>query len=401
MTRVLRVLWAYHRAKTLRFHSRPALEHYQEKRLGRLRKDLVANSPYYSQFADTPIGKWPAMDKAGMLANFDRINTATLKLQDVFATALAGENSRDFKSALGEVNVGLSSGTSGQRGVFAISDNEAARWAGVLLAKMLPDGLLKGERVALFLRANSNVVYESVRSRWLTFRYFDLFAAFEENIAALEDYGATIIVAPAQVLRELALRVLSGEVRLSPKKVISVAEGLEPLDRGLIEQAFPCLGQIYQATEGFLACTCAHGTLHLNEEYLHIEPQWMDAEQRHFTPVITDFTRLTQPFIPAITSTMYWWRVNPPALAGASRVRWRQSKAAATTCWCCRERETGPSPCSPTYFPGSFCPSPSARGGLSPDSARCIRIGPALHRRSRGSLANQRPFKRHVRPAGR
>jgi putative adenylate-forming enzyme len=296
MSRPLAVLWAYHQAKQRRFHSRAALEQYQASKLEAFGRKLTAKSPYFSRFAGMPIREWPEMNKATMLAHFDEINTASLKLQDVFATAMAAEESRDFKPALGQINVGLSSGTLGQRGVFAISDQEASRWAGILLAKVLPDGLFIGERVALFLRANSNV-YEAVNSRWLTFRYFDLFASFEQNVSALRDYGASIIVAPAQVLRELSLRVLSGELRLSPKRVISVAEVLEPMDRALIEQAFPRVDEIYQATEGFLACTCPHGTLHLNEEYVHVEPKWLDVERRRFTPLITDFTRYTQPFV--------------------------------------------------------------------------------------------------------
>jgi putative adenylate-forming enzyme len=296
MMRVLQVMWAYFQARSLVFKSRAALEAHQNGKLQAFRKKLVDSSPYFSEFSGAPMSAWPEMDKATMLANFDQINTARLKLQDVFDIALACENSRDFKPTLNGVNVGLSSGTSGQRGVFAISSKEAAKWAGIMLAKTLPDGLFTGERIALFLRANSNV-YETVQSRWLTFRFFDLFEPFEKNIAALEDYRATVIVAPAQVLRELALKVISGESQIRPKKVISVAEVLEPLDRKLMEQAFHSVHQVYQATEGFLASTCERGTLHLNEEYMYIEPHWLDEEQRRFTPVITDFTRLTQPFV--------------------------------------------------------------------------------------------------------
>jgi putative adenylate-forming enzyme len=278
------------------FDSREALERHQQEKLDAFRATLIARSRHYARYAAIPISMWPELDKAGMLANFDTMNTAGLKFQKVFDTALACEHSRDFKPKLGKINVGLSSGTSGQRGVFAISDQEAAKWAGIMLAKMLPEGLFAGERVALFLRANSNV-YETVQSRWLTFHFFDLFDSFESNIAALKRYQATIIVAPAQVLRELALKVIVGETLIRPKKVISVAEVLEPLDRQLIEQAFHQVHEVYQATEGFLASTCEHGTLHLNEEYLHIEPCWLDNEQRRFMPIITDFTRLTQPFV--------------------------------------------------------------------------------------------------------
>lgn len=294
--RILRVLSSYWLDKRLAFTSREALECHQQRRLKVFRERLLASSPYYARFADLPMNEWPEMDKRGMLSHFDEMNTAGLKLPEVFDTAMAAERSRDFNSRLGDVNVGLSSGTSGQRGVFAISDRESAKWAGIMLARMLPNGLFAGERVALFLRANSNV-YESVQSRWLTFRFFDLFDSFEMSVEALKDYQASIIVAPAQVLRELALRIILGETKIQPKKIISVAEVLEPLDRKLIEQAFGQVHEVYQATEGFLASTCAHGTLHLNEEYVHIQPRWLDVEQRRFIPVITDFTRLTQPFV--------------------------------------------------------------------------------------------------------
>jgi len=167
-------------------------------------------------------------------------------------------------------------------------------WAGGMLAKMLPDGLLAGERVALFLRADNNL-YHSVNNRWLSLAFYDLLAPFNAHLPALERQAPSIIVAPAQVLRALALAVLAGQVTLPVKKAISVAEVLEEQDRRLLLQVFPAVGEVYQATEGFLAATCAHGTLHLNEEFLHIEPQWID--ELRFTPLITDFTRSTQPIV--------------------------------------------------------------------------------------------------------
>jgi len=136
-----------------------------------------------------------------------------------------------------------------------------------------------------------------VRNRWLSLRFFDLFQPFDAHIAALQAYRPTIIVAPAQVLRELAIAALAGNLPLRFKRVISVAEVLEPQDRTLIERAFGPVHQIYQATEGFLASTCEYGVLHLNEEFVHIEPEWLDDEQRRFVPIITDFSRLTQPIV--------------------------------------------------------------------------------------------------------
>jgi putative adenylate-forming enzyme len=43
-----------------------------------------------------------------------------------------------------------------------------------------------------------------------------------------------------------------------------------------------------------LGYTCALGGLHLNETYVHVEPEWLDAERTRFVPLVTDFTRETQ-----------------------------------------------------------------------------------------------------------
>ncbi|MBQ4487831.1 MAG: adenylate cyclase, partial [Ruminobacter sp.] len=52
---------------------------------------------------------------------------------------------------------------------------------------------------------------------------------------------------------------------------------------------------IYQATEGFLACTCRYGNLHINEDVLAVQREYVDKDK--FIPVITDFSRTSQPVI--------------------------------------------------------------------------------------------------------
>ncbi|AAQ60120.2 F390 synthetase-related protein [Chromobacterium violaceum] len=296
MLRLIRILAAYWRARRLHFRDRAALERHQARQMGRFLARLRRRSPYFAKLGALPFAQWPRMDKAAMLAHFDDMNAAGLKLDEVMDAALRAERSRDFSPTLNGHTVGLSSGTSGQRGAFVVSKSEQAQWAGIMLAKALPDGLLAGERVALFLRANSNL-YSAVRSRWLTFRFFDLFQPLDGHLPPLSEYAPTILLAPAQVLRALALAQLDGRLRLSPKRAYSIAEVLEPQDRALIEQAFGRVHEIYQATEGFLGSSCEYGTLHLNEEYIHVEPEWLDAEKRRFVPVITDFSRLTQPIV--------------------------------------------------------------------------------------------------------
>ncbi|MEQ1964765.1 F390 synthetase-related protein [Xenorhabdus khoisanae] len=292
---ILKTLWYYWRArKQWKFSSRQQLEQHQSRELASFRRNVLTKSPYFASYADLPLAEYPLMNKSIMMENFDQMNTAGLKRDELLECARLSEQSRNFKPTVGKYSVGMSSGTSGQRGIFVISPKERSIWAGTMLAKMLPNGLFHGERVALFLRAGNNL-YDSVQNRWISFRFFDLFADFNQQVQALVEYQPTIVVAPAQVLRALALKIQQGEVSLSPTKVISAAEVLEPQDRQLLENVFREVGEVYQATEGFLACTCPHGTLHLNEEFLHIEPKWIDESR--FNPIITDFTRETQPIV--------------------------------------------------------------------------------------------------------
>jgi putative adenylate-forming enzyme len=290
----VKTLWHYFRTKRLTFTDRAVLQAYQTQQLKRFAQKVLAQSAYFRPYSALPVTEWPLMDKALMMAQFDQMNTAQLQRDQLLACARRSETERDFTPKVGTYSVGLSSGTSGQRGVFVVSDREQQVWAGGILAKMLPDGIFAGERVALFLRADNNL-YHSVNNRWLSLEFYDLFAPFPALLSRLQQQAPTIIVAPAQVLRALALAVLDKKLVLDVKKVISVAEVLDMHDRRVLEQVFPDIGEVYQATEGVLAASCSHGTLHLNEEFLYIEPQWID--EHRFTPLITDFTRSTQPIV--------------------------------------------------------------------------------------------------------
>ncbi len=288
------LLWHYLRTRRLRFADRAALERHQQRELQRFKHEVLASSPHFRAFVGQPFDRWPVMNKASMMDRFDSMNTAGLRLAEVQACAMKAEGTRDFAPTVGRYSVGLSSGTSGRRGVFVVSPEERAQWAGTLLAKLLPNGLFIKERVALLLRANNNL-YRTVRSPWLAFRFFDLFGPFPSLVDDLARYRPTLVVAPAQVLRALALAQAQGRIDLRATRVVSVAEVMEPQDRHLFGASFASVGEVYQATEGFLGASCAHGSLHLNEEFIHVAPQWLD--ETRFVPVVTDFTRRTQPIV--------------------------------------------------------------------------------------------------------
>jgi len=280
-----------------RLSTRAQLSAHQARRWRALSRWLVAHAPFYAQCGDLPLAQWPVIDKAQWMHHFDAINTAGITLADAWRIAEQAERSRDFRPTLHGVSVGLSTGTSGARGVFLASAAERRRWAGTMLAKLLPEGLLARERIALLLRAGSNL-YDTIQGARLAFRYVDLVQPLERLVAELEDYAPTILVGPAQALALLAREHRQGRVRLSPRRVISAAEVLDPLDQADMALAWGVLvEQIYQATEGFLGHTCAHGVLHLNEDGLIVERAWIDRAQRRFVPIVTDLYRRTQPVV--------------------------------------------------------------------------------------------------------
>lgn len=288
----------------LRFRSRAQLEAWQRRQLQRFLREVLPRAPRFHDLAGTPLEQLPYMDKQVLMEQFAACNTRGIELQPALEVALRAEQSRDFAPLLGEFTVGLSSGTSGHRGVFLVSAEERERWAGTLLAHTLPRALLRHLlpwqaplRIAFFLRANSRL-YTTLASRRIDFAFHDLLLGVDAALPTLECQQPDVLVAPATVLRGLAEAKLAGRLRIAPRHLVSVAEVLEPADADLIEQAFGRRpAQIYQASEGFLGYSCEQGNLHLNESHLHIEAEWLDAEQRRFQPVITDFSRTTQTIV--------------------------------------------------------------------------------------------------------
>ncbi|VVE58637.1 phenylacetate--CoA ligase [Pandoraea horticolens] len=290
----------------LRFRSREALLAYQQRQLRRFSSKVLPKSDFYRRYANQALASMPVVTKRDMLNQFDAFNTAGITLDDARELALRAETERNFRSTLpGGVTIGLSSGTSGDPNVFLASTRERHVWAGIMLARILTGPMLRRVlnpfsprvRVAFFLRANSNL-YETVDGMRVGFRFFDLIASMAVHLSALADFAPDILIAPPSVLHRLADLQRSSSLFLRPAQVISVAEVLEPDDRTAIEQVWDVsVIQIYQCTEGFLGYTCGAGSLHLNEEFLHIEPAWVDHAGGRFESIITDFTRKTQLFV--------------------------------------------------------------------------------------------------------
>ena len=273
--------------------SRDKLLEYQVKQVEKHIKFLKENSPY---FKTHEITEDFTMNKAFMMENFDGLNTLGVKKNEAMDIALNSEKTRNFNQKYKNISVGLSSGTSGHRGMFITTPEEQGIWAGTILAKMLPKNNIFGHRIAFFLRAD-NDLYKTINSFLISLEYFDTFKDIDEHIERLNKYKPSMVVAPPSLLLILAKKIEERELNISPKRIISVAEILEKPDEEYIKKQFnlKIIHQIYQATEGFLACTCEYGHLHLNEDLIKFKKKYID--EKRFYPIITDFRRTSQPFV--------------------------------------------------------------------------------------------------------
>nr|WP_289768523.1 F390 synthetase-related protein [uncultured Acetatifactor sp.] len=291
----LKVLMYYLYYKYRRpFADRQALEKWQERKLRKHLEYVAEHSRLYK--GKTKQEDYPIIDKAFMMEHFDALNTVGIGREEAETFAVQAERERDFAPKLKGVTVGLSSGTSGRQGIFLVSDGEKNRWAGYILAKFLPGSILDSLDIAFFMRADSNL-YQAVSSKNIRFHFFDIYRDMAEHKARLEETKPVILAGQPSLLLMLAKEMERGTLGITPRIVISIAEVLEREDEAYLKRAFrlEVIHQVYQCTEGCLASTCACGTLHLNEDIVRIEREYLDGNR--FIPIVTDFERKAQPII--------------------------------------------------------------------------------------------------------
>ncbi|HEX2203415.1 MAG TPA: F390 synthetase-related protein [Longimicrobium sp.] len=278
-----------------------ALARYQEERAREIVRFAAERAPFYrAHWAGRDLAEWrtlPTVDKRLMMEHFDTFNTLGVTLAETMGAAVEGERSRDFRTTVRGATVGMSSGTSGHRGLFVVSPREQTVWAGTILARALHEAPLRrgGFRVALFLRANSNL-YERTHGGLVRFQWFDLMTRLPESVAALNEYRPHLLIGPPSMLGFLADAREAGTLHVAPERLVSVAEVLEPQDGARLERVFGApVHQIYQCTEGLLGVSCRAGSLHVQEDLVALQLEPLDADR--VTPIVTDLRRTSQPIV--------------------------------------------------------------------------------------------------------
>jgi putative adenylate-forming enzyme len=283
---ILHTALAFWRTKRLarRLRTRSDVMAWRDRQLDRFLRRAIGKVPFYAHLGAARLDDLPIIDKATLLANFDRLNTKGITHQQVRAALDRNDQH------VGKVMIGQSTGTSGNRGLLVISEAERFKWLGVMLAKTLPDFPVVRHRVAVALPGYSHLYAAAGAVGRLTIRLFDLTQGVDRWRADLCAYAPDTLVAPPKVLRALA--EIGG---LDPTQVFSGAEVLDQLDRAIIESRFGVrVREIYMATEGLFGVACAEGVLHLAEDVVAFEWASVDGSTDLAAPIITDFTRRTQ-----------------------------------------------------------------------------------------------------------
>lgn len=185
---------------------------------------------------------------------------------------------------------GLSTGTTGEPGVFLTTERERDLWLGTILGKFLSPPEVWGLRAALLLRY-PNALYNAGER----VRFHDLRTPVKEWAAKVCDQEPNVLIGPPSALEALARSAAFAAKPFRPRLLLRGGEPTFPQDLAFLESAFGTRGRdVYQAREGFLAAGCAGGGLHWNDDVVAIRPLLLPAGGGRVTPVVTDRLRQSQ-----------------------------------------------------------------------------------------------------------
>ena len=274
------------------------LHQHQAERVSHILAHARAHSPYYRRMLSAPatLDAVPKMDKAQMMAHFDAINTAGLRKEDLIRFRIEQEREGRLDLYRGKFSVGLSSGTSGSRGLTVLSEAERQLYGCLLWARSGIPEEVRRYRVLFALRTN-NPSFMEPRSFGVKLVYVDYTHPPEELVRLINEKKLNILAGPPSLLVTIARCRETISHRLDA--LVSYAEVLDEATRAYLERTLDApVVQIYQGAEGFIGSTCREGTLHLNEDTILVEQaDECDTTGQAQRVIVTDLYRTTLPVI--------------------------------------------------------------------------------------------------------
>jgi putative adenylate-forming enzyme len=280
----------------------------QEKLLFEAVNHALENSSFYRKSGMQSVTsiddfyRFDVINKKIMMENFNDINTCGLDLEEVKEFAVQKELAKDYTGYFkDEFVVGLSSGTSGNKGIYVTPKSLTQRLPFVFLARggiplsMLPFNIL-------FLLRVFSQGFADIKAPLINLTYKSTMTDSNELIELINREKINIIMAPPSMLRILMMH--ADDIKVKIKLVVSYAEVLEEDDKKKISKVFGTkVHEIYQASEGQIGSTCKCGNLHINEDLVFVE-LYDENDKPVITPsvvarkmIITNLVNQAQPLI--------------------------------------------------------------------------------------------------------
>jgi putative adenylate-forming enzyme len=233
----------------------------------------VRRSPFFARHLQSSdlddVWSLPLTNKKMMMDNLGEYNTLGFSRQELLGFCLEAEKERTFVRRYHGVNVGMSSGTSGSRGVEMATRGEESHVKAVVLSRF---PFPRGEKLnwAFILRVSSPAFRLQLFGNRLTWvSQLDTAEGIREKINGLRP---NMISAPPSMLRILARESRDGRLTAKPRCVLAYGEVLYPEVEKYIGEAFGCpVRQVYKSTEGTIALSCAENRLHIQEDLVAVQ----------------------------------------------------------------------------------------------------------------------------------
>ena len=302
----------------------PAIEAVAHRRLQQLVALARERSPLHrARLQGLPPGavelaQLPVFTKRELMANFDEAATDP-EVTRARAEAFMADPQRAGEPFLGRHALWTSSGSTGEPTIYvqdaaALATYDAlefVRFRGFDPMAMFA-ALSMGERYAMVgatgghFAGNSTVERTRRTQPWLAgrVRMFSIMQPVDALARQLDEYQPTHLATYPTAACLLAERQRQGRLRLRPRQVWTGGEQLSEGARQFIEQTFGCpVRDGYGASEFLpLAAACPHGTLHVNADWVILEP--VDAQHRpvpdgvaSHTALLTNLANGLQPLI--------------------------------------------------------------------------------------------------------
>ena len=292
-----------------KFFNNNQIKQYQLKQINKLMRYARKHSPYYKlnlpekeikdlkEYQEIPI-----INKQILMDNLETTNTINASNQELNDYAIHNELQKQYLGYFKDrYVVGLSSGTSGNRGIYITDKKLTQQLPYIFLARSGISLRLLPFNILFCLRVFSQG-FEDINSAFIKLTYLSTMEKVDYVISEINRLRINILLAPPSFVR--LLLPYHHRITANIKLIMTYAEVLPKIEKEKFKNIFQAqVIEIYQASEGQIASTCHAGNLHLNEDLVYVElfdkdGHLIEDENKIATRmIVTNLVNYAQPLI--------------------------------------------------------------------------------------------------------